>query len=208
MRKNILIFLILLNVANLYAQSKSDDTLIKCVVNRIAFRDSLIRDIKKKDVLIDTLSAQVGDYNMLTTQLTNELSKLKNTKTSLKCEIDRIRLLLSPDTIVFFEPLISVDSIPLCLKQHIGVIKGITELRIKIESVEKKVEDIATRLSILNNTDSQSIIRDEIEKDVYELDKMITEIEAMDMSSLSENQKAFFRPILTERYNKFLIYFE
>ncbi len=47
-----------------------------------------------------------------------------------------------------------------------------------------------------------------IDPDMMKINDIFTAVDGMSLSSLSPAQSEFYKPGLTERYNKFLIYFE
>ena len=69
-----------------------------------------------------------------------------------------------------------------------------------IDRTNEKIKDLPV--------DRNTTIRKLIEKDVLKIDSQISDLENVDLRSLSEEQKNFFKPYLTERYNNFLKYFE
>ena len=100
--------------------------------------------------------------------------------------------------------------------RHIQLLQKISELRVEIARAEEKVCETTEKLSgIQLDEDTQKdayakkkAIRNKIEDNMYKLDNLFTEIDTLNMSSLSDKQKAFYRPGLTERFNNLLIYFE
>ena len=182
---------------------------IQSIKSRILDRDTTIVGLKKKDILIDSLNHQVEDYKMLISLMENELSE-KDKK------ISEQNLLLSSDTIVFYTPLNSMNNVPTCMLRHIQLLQKISELRVEIERAEEKVCETTEKLSgIQLDEDTQKdadakkkAVRNKIEENMYRLDNLFSEIDTLNMSSLSDKQKTFYRPGLTERFNNLLIYFE
>ena len=205
--KRIILLLLLIGstTINICAQSNED---IERIKSRIFGRDTTLVEIKKKDILIDTLNHQVEDCKKLINLMENELCK-KDKKISYQ------ELLLSPDTIVFYAPLDSMTNIPICVLQHTQLLQKISVLRVEIEQTEEKVHETTEKLSgVQLDEDTQKdadakkkAIRNSIEENMYKLDSLFTEIDTLNMSSLSDKQKAFYRPGLTERFNNLLIYF-
>lgn len=203
----VILTFILFGLQNLGAQTTSDSCDIMNILSRIGNRDTTVRDIKKKDVLIDTLYAQVNDYRNLVNILNQSVSVFDEENQTISRYLDIKNLLTSSDTIVFSKEFFDIVEIPVCLKQHAQIIKKIVQVKLKIEQVEYQIIDISKRLQGLN-IDVKEAIRKSIEKEVFELDAMIGELVEMDLSTLSNVQKEYFRPRLTNRYNKFQIYFE
>lgn len=203
----VILSFILLGLQNLGAQTTSESCDITNIFSRIGNRDTIVRDIKKKDVLIDTLYAQVNDYKEVVSILKQNISDYDKENQTISHYLDIKNLLISSDTIVFSKEFSDIVEIPFCLKQHAQIIKKIIQVKLKIEQVEYQIADISKRLQGLN-IDSKEAIRKSIEKEVFELDAMIGELVEMDLSTLSNVQKEYFRPRLTNRYNKFQIYFE
>lgn len=79
-----------------------------------------------------------------------------------------------------------------------------------IEGVEKKIKDTEklTSNTQINEEDWKELVRKIIDPDMMKINDIFTAIDSMNLSSLSPAQAEFYKPELTERYNKFLIYFE
>lgn len=199
MKKVIIILSFLLSATLSFAQKDDSAYSIKKLRHQIGVRDSVLQKDMKPRVLIDSLRSQIADYDSLTKSMERRYQDIAEV-------VKTYELLMSPDTLVFIETFSQYD-VPQCLKSHVLLIEKISQLRNDIENVEHKVQDLTNRLNGLN-VNVKSVIHKEIEHDVLKLDAVITEIERMDLSTLSDKQKQFFKPGLTERYNEFLIYFE
>jgi len=77
-------------------------------------------------------------------------------------------------------------------------------MRDRIEKVENDIMRISNAVTV----NVRETIRDNIAKDVDDIYTLFEQISNMDQSSLSEEQKTYFKPGLTERYNQFSKYFE
>lgn len=176
---------------------------------QIARRDSLISSNPlKKDVLIDSLNAQMCDYKRLFDVYEELVSKKNASNDVLQVENKRLKCILTSDTSIFVDPPEIDEDVPVCLKKHISLIQKIGELSNKIKNLENKITDIQNNSPYATETEKKVIIKREIEPDLNIIDKLFNEVANLDMSTLSEEQKKFYDPGLTERYNKFLIYFE
>ena len=199
MKKSVLLLLAVLYVSTALAQTDGSAYSIKYLRSQILNRDSVLQKIQKSRVLIDSLKSQVADYDSLTKSMEVRFESLVKV-------VNAYQLLTSPDTLVFHSTFKHLD-VPLPLKNHIALIERIASVRTSIELVESKIDNLTSRLDGLD-VNSKQVIQKEIEQDVMKLDAKITEIEKSDLSTLSEEQRVYFKPGLTERYNKFIIYFE
>lgn len=186
-------------VQGTYAQADGSAYSIKMLRNQIEMRDSVLKTNLKSRVMIDSLRSQVADFDSLTKSMEIRYNDVVET-------IKVYEFLTSPDTLVFYHSFTRYD-IPPCLKKHVELVGRIANLRIAIEKLELKIKDLNGRLEGLD-VNSKRVIRKEIEGDVNKLDTEISELENVDMYSLSKEQFEFFKPGLTERYNNFLIFFE
>lgn len=176
---------------------------------QIAKRDSLITsNTLKKDVLIDSLNAQICDYKRLMDVYEESISEKNANNDGLQAENKRLTSWLSSDTNVFVNPPEIDDNTPVCLRKHISLIQKIGELADKIKCLEDKIADVQNNSPYATDEEKKIMIKRVIEADLNIIDKLFNDIADMDMNTLSEEQKKFYDPGLTERYNKFLIYFE
>lgn len=176
---------------------------------QIAKRDSLITsNTLKKDVLIDSLNAQIYDYKRLMDVYEESISEKNANNDGLQAENKRLTSWLSSDTSVFVNPYEIDDNVPVCLRKHISLIQKIGELADKIKSLEDKIADVQNNSPYATDEEKKIMIKRVIEADLNIIDKLFNEVADLDLSTLSEEQKKFYDPGLTERYNKFLIYFE
>ena len=175
----------------------------------VAKRDSLITsNTLKKDVLIDTLNAQMRDYKRLLDVYEELISEKNASNDVLHAENVQYKNILASDTSIFVNPPEIDENVPICLIKHISLIQKIGELANKIKSLEDKITDINNNSPYATDAEKKIIIKREIESDINVIDKLFNDVADLDMSTLSEEQKKFYDPGLTERYNKFLIYFE
>ena len=176
---------------------------------QIAKRDSLITsNTLKKDVLIDSLNAQICDYKRLMDVYEESISEKKANNDGLQAENRRLTSWLASDTSIFVNPPEIDDNVPVCLRKHISLIQKIGELADKIKSLEDKIADVQNNSPYATDEEKKIMIKRVIEADLNIIDKLFNEVADLDLSTLSEEQKKFYDPGLTERYNKFLIYFE
>lgn len=176
---------------------------------QIAKRDSLITsNTLKKDVLIDSLNAQIYDYKRLMDVYEESISEKNANNDGLQAENKRLTSWLSSDMSVFVNPYEIDDNVPVCLRKHISLIQKIGELADKIKSLEDKIADVQNNSPYATDEEKKIMIKRVIEADLNIIDKLFNEVADLDLSTLSEEQKKFYDPGLTERYNKFLIYFE
>ena len=176
---------------------------------QIVKRDSLITsNTLKKDVLIDSLNAQICDYKRLMDVYEESISEKNANNDGLQAENKRLTSWLSSDTSVFVNPYEIDDNVPVCLRKHISLIQKIGELADKIKCLEDKIADVQNNSPYATDEEKKIMIKRVIEADLNIIDKLFNEVADLDLSTLSEEQKKFYDPGLTERYNKFLIYFE
>lgn len=176
---------------------------------QIAKRDSLITsNTLKKDVLIDSLNAQICDYKRLMDVYEESISEKNANNDGLQAENKRLTSWLASDTSVFVNPSEIDDNVPVCLRKHISLIQKIGELADKIKSLEDKIADVQNNSPYATDEEKKIMIKRVIEADLNIIDKLFNEVADLDLSTLSEEQKRFYDPGLAERYNKFLIYFE
>lgn len=176
---------------------------------QIAKRNSLITSNPlKKDVLIDSLNSQICDYKRLCDAYEELLSEKNANNDGLQAENKRLMSWLASDTSVFINPPEIDDNVPVCLRKHISLIQKIGELADKIKSLEDKIADVQNNSPYATDSEKKIMIKRVIEADLNIIDKLFNDVADLDMNTLSEEQKKFFDPGLTERYNKFLIYFE
>ncbi len=178
---------------------------------QIAKRDSLITsNTLKKDVLIDSLNAQICDYKRLMDVYEESISEKNANNDGLQAENRRLTSWLASDTSIFVNPPEIDENLPVCLRKHIALIQKIGELANKIKSLEDKITDIKKNSNpeYYPEEEIKNAIKRVIEVDINIIDKLFNEVADLDMNTLSEEQKKFYDPGLTERYNKFLIYFE
>lgn len=176
---------------------------------QIVKRDSLITsNTLKKDVLIDSLNAQICDYKRLMDVYEESISEKNANNDGLQAENKRLTSWLASDTSVFVNLSEIDDTVPVCLRKHISLIQKIGELADKIKSLEDKIADVQNNSPYATDEEKKIMIKRVIEADLNIIDKLFNEVADLDLSTLSEEQKKFYDPGLTERYNKFLIYFE
>lgn len=171
---------------------------------RMESRDSVYAKIRSNQVRIDTLLSQLSDAKRCISYYENSNALLSDSLTVVKSELEIFRLLTSSDTTVFHIPFTQIP-VPVCLEGHISLINKIIDLRVNIEMLEARVKDLNKTLKRAN---VKEVIAKEIETDIMQINSLIVDIKGIDQSSLSEEQKQYFKPGLTERYNKFSIYFE
>lgn len=174
------------------------------IKKRMESRDSVYARIRHNQVKIDTLLSQLSDAKLCIDYCELDNSILSDSIAVIKSELETFKLLTTPDTTVF-HTYFSQIPIPLCLESHVLLINKIVDLRLNIEMLEKRVEDLKKTIKRAN---LKEIIAEEIETDIMQINSLIVEIKGLDQSSLSEEQKQYFKPGLTERYNNFSIYFE
>ncbi|MBP3213335.1 MAG: hypothetical protein J6M19_00625 [Bacteroidaceae bacterium] len=199
--KTILITLLLCANCTFCMVAQTDDFVysIKILHEQIEHRDSVLKENLKPRNMIDTMRCQIEDYDALTKSIEKKYDDLVK-------EVQVYQMLTSLDTIIFYQSFAQYD-IPPCLRAHIQLVEKIGMARSAIEHVEKDIDELEHRLGNLD-IDKKGIIRKKIEKDVQDIYAMLTDIERMNLESLSDEQKSFIRPGLTGRYNKFSIYFE
>ncbi len=165
------------------------------------------KSMKKEDLvhLIVKLGAQMNDYEQLRKHYDEEIIPENET---LKSENSGYKSILASDVSVFSNIPEINENVPVCLRKHISLIQKIWELENKIKNLEDKITDIQNNSPYASDEDKKRTITRVIKEDLNIIDKLFNEVADLDMGTLSEEQKKFYDPGLTERYNKFLIYFE
>ena len=206
MKKYVLLLLLGFTCFYMHAQSLNDS--IRVIEERITERDSVMNSLKKTE-LIDSLVNQNKDYRLLNKLLNDQISELSNENRGL-CEKITLYDQLTDKTVGIFDlDFDSVNaSVPTCLMVHISIIKDIVSLKKIIEKIESKAEELKSQLYDVDPKTVNEVIRAKIESDVNVAQSLIRKIKESNMSSLSTEQKNYFKPVLTERYNNFSKYFE
>ena len=200
-----LILLIILLLSTLVAMGQSHyDSDISQIRLRMELRDSIYDELRTPKVKIDTLISQLDDANLCFSLYEKENECLSDSLAFVNSELELFQLLTTSDTTIFHVSL-SQASIPTCLESHFSVINKIVELRAHIENIEIRVNELKRTITRANVNE---VIAAEIADDIQNAYSLIDEIKDSDLSSLSEEQKQYFKPGLTERYNNFSIYFE
>lgn len=204
MKKQVfLLSVLLLSTLATTGQSHFDSD-ISQIRLRMEFRDSIYDELRTPKVKIDTLLSQLDDANLCVSLYEKENACLSDSLAIVNSELELFRLLTTPDTTIFHVSL-SRTPIPQCLESHFSIINKIVELRAIIDNLETRVNEIKRTIKLANVND---VISAEIADNIQNAYSLIDEIKDSDLSSLSEEQKQYFKPGLTERYNNFSIYFE
>ena len=196
MNKYVIYALLLICANNSYAQDLSQKSILEL---------NLIRRDRKKD-LSDSLKVQIEDFRQLTDILTEEIKNYSEENQNLKNELHKFLVLTTPDTVIFNQNFKAIGDIPLCLKERVSVINSIIELREKIVSEENVAQELEKKMG--KTHDAYVTIREKIEKNLYEIQDLINKIKAMNLNTLSDEQRNYFRPALTDRFNNFSKYFK
>lgn len=169
--------------------------------------DSILCHSKKKDEISKIQVQLINNLRNLTQLLIENNNRSEENIITLNSKVKLYDCLLISDTTVFSMDLPDEKTVPFCLKEHIHIVKLIQELQSNISKVESdinKTKEVIKDLPV----DENKTIRKLIEKDVLMIDHQISDLEKVDLRSLSDEQKYYFKPYLTERYNNFLKYFE
>lgn len=197
--------MILLGTANASLMAQTDK---QTILDKIEKRDSILGQLNKKE-LPDSLKKQIADFRLLAEILENENEqyRLENEQyrsenLNLQKELHKYLLLTSSDTLVFHQDFEPISGIPVCLKERVEIFNAIVDLREKIATTEKNALEL--ELSLGNTA-----IGERIENEVDKIGSLIHRIKAMNLSTLSEEQKVFFQELI-KRYNHNFIkkYFE
>lgn len=184
-----------------------DDDCIDSLYWEIEYCDSVLNESKKKDEISKTQVLLINCLRDLSQILERKTEGLEKSLNTLSSKVELYDHLLASDTTVFSMELPDEKVVPFSLKEHVHIIKLIQELQNNICKVESDIHRANEKIKDLP-VDRNTTIRKLIEKDVLKIDSQISDLENVDLRSLSEEQKNFFKPHLTERYNKFLKYFE
>lgn len=191
---------------NINAQTRNDS--ISYLNERITERDSLMKSLKKAERM-DSMVIQNQDYKLLNKLLNDQISDISDDNKDLCAQINLYNQ-LTDETVGIFD--LDLDSlnieVPLCLQVHLSIIKDILSLKKIIEKVESKADELKSQLNDVDLKTVNEVIRTKIEFDVNIAQSLIRKIKESNMSSLSTEQKNYFKPTLTERYNNFSKYFE
>lgn len=160
----------------------------------------------------DTLLSIVEHYRCLDTLLTQSIAD-RDSLLQQYTPYQDILFLLSRDTLVFLNTYDKYLYVPQSLDYHFQTILMIISAREQIESIEKKINDIAGNFAqkVVKSGQAgnlKSEICREIEPNMDILSSLLIEIKRRNLSSLSPQQYEYFKPGLTERYNNFIKYFE
>jgi len=191
-----------LQIIQLYAENDREQQLR----NKIAYIDSTIVTISPKQQT-DTLLTLVEHYRMLDT-LSMHIITAKDSLLQKYAPYEGVLFLLSSDTAIFVQDYSDSIQIPKSLEYHFQTIKMIISARKQIESIEQNIKNIAAQEVLTSNSDLNSRIAQEIEGDMDSVTDLLIQIKERDLNSLSSQQQEYFKPGLTERYNKFLKFFE
>ena len=201
MKKIILLIFISVGFSHLNAQELSQKRVLQ---ERIQNRDTLLNKVNKKE-LADSLKKQIADYRSLTEILVSETESYATENQNLKNELHKYLILTSSDTLIFHQDFSTINHIPVCLQERTDIVRSIIELRGKIAAAESIAQELEQKLG--NSPVAYAAIREKIEKDLDEIQALIHKIKEMNLSSLSDEQRKYFRPGLTDRYNNFKKYF-
>lgn len=217
--------MILAWIANLTCSSQSIEGMhnfeTESIMSEIKRCDSILSHSKKKDEISMAKDIQIEEYRKLSAilqqtiddknrnyaVLTDSHESLNTEYVTLSHKLNFYEMLLSNDTKVFSMELPKDEDVPPCLKSHVNVIREIQKVERNIRKVELMIEETNEKLKDLP-VDKKSTIKKLINDDVMKLDKQLTSVERMDFNTLSKEQKKYFKPYLTERYNKFLEYYK
>lgn len=205
----IILFLMFIGLTNIsFAQLKSTEDNIKMRLFNIQQRDSLINSIKKDEILIDTLKAQIIDYISVQNNLFDILQSKNDTIYSLKAELSLIKLVLSDSTDVYQSSTLQYTDYPQCLQPKMKIVNGVIEANNLLLKIEKEVDSLLIRYADLDDIDKNKYISRAILPDKDKLYDLLKTILDSDLSILSDMQKEYIKPGLTERYNNLKKYFE
>lgn len=196
-----------LQIIQLYAENDREQQLR----NKIAYIDSTIVTISPKQQT-DTLLTLVEHYRMLDT-LSMHIITTQDSLLQKYAPYEGVLFLLSSDTAIFVQDYSDSIQIPKSLEYHFQTIKMIISARKQIESIEQNIKNIAANYvqEVLTSNPEitlNSRIAQEIEGDMDSVQDLLIQIKERDLNSLSPQQYQYFKPGLTERYNKFIKFFE
>lgn len=200
----------LLGVVTSLAQDKTM-SIPKEICNRleiIEHRDSLLPSIRKETILIDTLNAQIADYKYVANSFEALIKQKSDSITMLTTELHLLKLMLSDSVEIFSDTILTFRKYPLCLEKRMTIISKVIEANNLLSKIEDTVDTLQEKYSVLDDIDKIKYINREIQSDTDKLYDLLETILSLDLSVLSEEQKAYIKPGLTERYNKLQKYFE
>lgn len=200
MKNSLIIMAFLYASVDVIAQEHSMDT----IRNNIVFRDSLLTEKLSNQTRIDILLNQVNDLKIVSNMFKDSCETLSAVNFDIQTELEMYRTLISPDTSVFHTSFTNM-AVPKCLEPHIALIMKISDLNKTLEEVYNRIETLKQTLS---GDDVDEIIANQIEEDMFTMNDVFNQIWQSDLSTLSEEQMAFLKPGLTEKYNNLITYFE
>lgn len=199
------LIIIILSISQVYAQNDSEinDKNLKAIYNRIDQRNSVMSNLKK-GALIDSLHAQIDDFQNALDIITTSNNRQKEYTSSLENRLSTLQYMTSSDIDVFKWSIPTDTKIPYCLSNHIEVIKKIQSIESLTDSVECKIKQLCDKLADVTSVNVKETIRLEIKSDIYRLNQQISDVLSMDLSTLSTVQKEYLKPGLTTKYNNFI----
>ncbi len=211
MRRILFILLfILIGITDSLAQNRTVSTRSEVCkrLEMIAHRDSTTSNIRKESILIDTLNSQIEDYRYLQKSYEALIKQKSDSIVMLNIEYNKLKLLLSDSIDVFTDTTIVSIEYPLCLEKRMVIISKVIEAEKLLGKIEVTVNSLQEKYAALDDTDRIKYINREIESDTDGLYNLLNDILNLDLSVFSDEQRAYIKPGLTERYNKLQKYFE
>jgi len=195
----IILTMMLLGIGNVSAQKNIN------VRDSIASREMIISKAKKGE-LPKLLRRQIEDYKLLVLQLSDKIDNYSTENKNLREKLHNIMLLTLNDTTVFRHKIKDITDVPVCLKERTELICHIIELEDMIVAAEETASKLEQSLG--KTPVAYAAIGEKLEQDLNKIQALIQKIKGMNLSDLSKEQQRYFKPGLTERYNKFSKYFE
>lgn len=212
--RSIIAFMSLLSAITISAQddetpqvespTATEDHLRETIIKR----SETINNIKKKDVLIDSLLLQVNDLTDLASILDEQLDSLNN-KLNKPYVIDYSVWplpLLADDVSVFKIGDIKSKPVPSSLKQHYTLVCLVADIDSLLDNTDQSIADI-TAFAQEKKLNANELIQQSIKGDVAQLLELFKQLKKSNLSSLSTAQIKYI-DYLKQRYNNYSVYFE
>ena len=184
--------------------TQSDSIIASCY-------DSNSKPIKRqKDQLIGSLQDKTQRLNAKVGVMADSISGLNAKLQAISDENKKMEeklQILSDDLDIFRHAPYALDCIPPSLHEHFNCINKVIEVENKITAVENTISKIKS-VGSANTDATKDYIRNSIQNDVNSIADTLMSLIDTGMPTFSPAQQQYVKPGLTERYNRFSIYFK
>lgn len=188
--------------------NRIDEDLLRENINK---RTEEIPNIKKKDVLIDTLNIQIDNLFDLVSLLDNQIDSLNaiiEKTPKIDYSIWPLPLLLE-DTSVFQIKGLRELKAPAMLKNQYDIVCLVADIRLLLDDIDIKIEECISfaQKNGLNQIDQNELILKFISTDVDTVYGLFTELKNLDTHTLSQDQNEYIEQ-LKNRYRNYRKYYK